>query len=142
THEWHLSRYHFVKHHAETPDVSGFFNRRAERLLRRHVTYSPKYEPEIGLNQQQRFVSWHGCWQLLFGKFCNSEVEHFHVSVRSKHDVLRLDVAMNNSRLVSSRERACHLDGDINSFTQLHRSTSQAITQCLAFDQFAGDVMN
>src|SRR5439155_3146261 len=29
-----------------------------------------------------------------------------------------------------------------NSFTQLHSATRQTLTQCLAFDQFTGDVMN
>ena len=54
-----------------------------------------------------------------FGKLCNPKVEHFHVSVRPEHDVLRLDVAMDNSRFVSGGERTCHLDRDVNSFTQL-----------------------
>ena len=56
----------------------------------------------------------------LFGKLCNPKVEHFHVSVRPEHDVLRLDVAMDNARFVRSGERTRHLDRDVNSFTQLH----------------------
>ena len=54
-----------------------------------------------------------------FGKLCNPKVEHFHVAVRPEHDVLRLDVAMDNSRLVRGGERTRHLDRDVNSFTQL-----------------------
>ena len=49
---------------------------------------------------------------------------------------------MDNSRFVGGGERTCHLDGDVNSFTQLHRPAHQTLTQRLAFDQFTGDVMN
>ena len=64
------------------------------------------------------------------------EVEHLRVSVRPKHYVLRLDVAMDDSRLVSSREGNRHLDGDVESFTDLDSPAIQ-LTQRFAFDQFA-----
>src|SRR5215469_15104586 len=69
----------------------------------------------------KRFLSWHGWRNFLFGKFCNAEVEYFHVSVSPKHDVLRLDVAMNNSRFVCGGERTCYLDCDVNGLVQPHR---------------------
>src|SRR5438477_8399305 len=137
-----MPAYHFVKHHAKTPDIGSFINVPAARLLGRHITNSPEYGPEIRLNQQQRFVSWHRRRQFLLRELCNPEVEHFHVAVRPEHDVLRFDVAMNGSRLMCGGERTRHLDRDVISFTQLHRSTSEAITQRLAFDQFTGYVMN
>ena len=43
---------------------------------------------------------------------------------------------------MSGGERARHLDGDVNSFTQLHSSAHQTLTQRFAFDQFTGDVVN
>jgi hypothetical protein len=49
---------------------------------------------------------------------------------------------MNNSCLMGGGERTRNLDRDVNSFTQLHRSTRQMFTERLAFDQFTGDVMN
>ena len=49
---------------------------------------------------------------------------------------------MDNSRLVSGGERTRHLDRDVNSFTQLDSAARQMLTQCLAFDQFTGYVMN
>src|SRR5947199_6557630 len=94
------------------------------------------------LNQQQRFVSRQVCRHFLLGKLCYPKVEHFHVSVWPKHDVLRLNVTVDNSRLMSSVERTRHLDGDVNSFTQLHSLALQTLTQRLAFDQFTGDVMS
>src|SRR4029077_15531821 len=68
--------------------------------------------------------------------------EHFHVSVRPEHDVLRLDVAMDNAGLVGGSERTHDLDHDVNSFTQRHSPTAQTLPQCLAFDQFTRDVVD
>ena len=127
-----MPRYHFVKHHAETPDIGSFINVPAARLLGRHITNSPEYGPEIRLNEQQRFVSWHRRRQFLLRELCNPEVEHFHVAVRPEHDVLRFDVAMNNSRVVRGGERTRYLDGDVNSFTQLHPSVHQTFAKRLA----------
>src|SRR5947208_92570 len=137
-----MAGYHFVKHHAETPDISALINVLSGRLLRRHVTNGPQYSPKIGLHQQQRFVSRHGCWQFLLGELCNPKVEHLYVSVRPEHDVFRLDVTVHNSRLMSGSERTRGLDRDVNSFIQLHSSARQTFTQRLALNQFTSDVMN
>src|SRR5215472_12691911 len=143
--EWRLPGYHFVKHDAETPDIATLINWLSTRLLRRHVTNSSQYRPEIGVSECNRSCPvrrspWHTealrrrLGEGGFGKLCNPEVEHFRVPVRAEHDVVRLDVAMNNSRVVSGGKRTRYLNGDINSFTQLHRSAFQALTQRLALD--------
>ena len=36
--EWRMPGYHFVKNHAETPNIGAFINLRAEGLLGRHIT--------------------------------------------------------------------------------------------------------
>jgi hypothetical protein len=77
----------------------------------------------------------------LFGKLCNPEVEHFHVSVGPEHDVLGLDVAMYDASSVGGCERTDDLDHDVNSFTQRHSAAPQTLPQCLAFDQFTRDVV-
>src|SRR5438477_5365991 len=136
--EWRMPRYHFVKDDAETPDVGTFINLRAARLLRRHVMNGSQYRPQIGLSECHRSCPVRrSLGEGGFGKLCNPKVEHFHVSVRPEHDVVGLDVAMNNSCVVRGGERTGHLDRDINSFTQLHWSARQTLTQRLAFDQFA-----
>ena len=139
----HMPRHHLIKHHAQTPDIGALINRRAERLFRRHVTGASQYRPQIGLSECHRFCPVRrSLGEGGFGKLCNPKVEHFHVPVRPEHDVLRFDIAMNNSGFVCSSERTGHLDGDLNSFTQLHPSMRQTLTQCLAFDQFARYVVN
>src|SRR3954452_659006 len=144
---------HFVENHTETPNIRASINLRAASLLGRHVTSGSQYRAQISPSKCYRscpvrrspesFRGWEG-WigDGGFGKFCNAKIEHLHVSVRPEHDVLRLDVAMDNSRVVSSGECTCHLNGDVNSFNQLHSAVRQMLTQRLAFDQFAGDVMD
>src|SRR6266542_631701 len=140
--EWRMRRYHFVKDCAETPDIGALINRRAVRLFRRHVTNGSRYRPQVGLNQQYRFVCRYRHRHFLFGQLCNPEIEHFHVSVRSEHDVLRLDVAMDNACFVGGGECTRYLDRDVDRFTDLDSPTHQTLTQCFAFDQFAGYVMS
>src|SRR5882724_6037889 len=135
--------YHFVKNHAETPDISSFIHLRTGRLLRRHVTNSSEYRPQVGISECDRFCPVRrSLGEGGFSKLCNPKVEHFHVSIPPEHDVLRLDVAMDNSGLVSGGERTRHLHCHVNSLTQLHRSARETLAQCLAFDQLARDIMN
>src|SRR5436190_15442737 len=95
--EWHMAGYHFVKHHAETPDISGFINPAdcGTRLFRRHITNSSQYRTQIGLSECHRSCPVRrSLGEGGFGEFCNPKVEHFHVPVRPEHDVFRFDVAM------------------------------------------------
>src|SRR6266536_6135719 len=55
--ERRMPRYHFVKDHAETPDIGTLINRRAVRLFRRHVTNGSQYRSEIGLSECHRSCS-------------------------------------------------------------------------------------
>src|SRR5438067_10313595 len=113
-----MPRYHFIKHHAETPNIGALINLRAARLFRRHVTNGSEYRTQTGVSECHRSCPVRrSLGEGGFGKLCNAKVEHFHVSVRPDHDVLGLDIAMDNSRLMGGSEGTRHLDGDINSFT-------------------------
>src|SRR5437667_1366231 len=122
-----MPSHHFVKDSSETPDIGSLIDRRTPRLFRRHVRNGSEYRAQVGLNQQERFVFRQGCWCFLFRKLCNPKVEHFYVSVRTEHDVLRLDIAMDNSRLMCGGERTRDLDRDVNGFTQLHSPAHQTL---------------
>src|SRR6266581_895089 len=130
-----MASYHFIKHHAETPNVSGWINLCAARLLRRHITDGPQYRTQICLSECRRSCPVRrSLCEGGFGKLCNPKVEHFHVSVPPEQDVLRLDVAMDNAGFVSGGERIRHLDRHVNGVAQLHWSAHQTLTQRLAFD--------
>src|SRR6476620_6245380 len=137
--ERRMPGYHFVENHTETPNISAFINRRAARLLRRHVTGSSQYRSTAGVSEGGRFRPvrrnpWHA--EALrrrlseggFGKFRNPKVENLCVSVRSKHDVFRLDIAVDNAGFVRREECTRHLDGDIDNLTELDRSAPQTLT--------------
>jgi hypothetical protein len=79
---------------------------------------------------------------LTFLELGDPEVEDFHIPVRPKHDVLWLDVAMNNAISVSGGERTRDLYCNVDSFTQLYSPTGQTLAQRLAFNQFTRYVMN
>src|SRR5678816_202902 len=55
------------------------------------------------------------------------------------HDVLWLDVAMDDARTVSGGKRAHHLNCDIDNFPELQRCNLHASPKCLALDQFSDD---
>ena len=50
--------------------------------------------------------------QPLLGQFGNPEIEHFHVSVRSQHDVLRFDVAVHDTGIMRGSQRRGYLHGN------------------------------
>ena len=139
--EWRAAGHHFVKNYAEAPDIGPLIDRCTTRLFWRHVRNGSEYRAQVGFNQQKRFVFRHRCRCFLFGKLCDPEVEHFHISVRSEHNVPRVDVAMDNPGLMGGGECACYLNRNIDRFTQLHSPAHQTLTQGLAFDQFAGNVV-
>src|SRR5437868_4679151 len=137
-----MAGYHFIKHHAETPDVCPLINRRTACLFRRHVRNSSEYRAHVGLNQHERFVFRHRYWYFLFGKLCNPEVEHFHIAVAPEHDVPRVDVPMDDPSFMSGGQRTRDLDRNIERFTHLHSPARQPLSQGLAFDQFTGYVIS
>ena len=56
---------------------------------------------------------------LAFGEFCQAEVQDFHDAVLAHHDVLRLDVAMNDAGGVRGDECGGDLYRDVEHFDQL-----------------------
>src|SRR4029077_7032418 len=124
-----MPRDHCVQKYAETPDIGPLIYRRAACLLRRHVTDSSQYRPQIGVSECHRSCPVRrSLGEGGFGKFCNPEIEHFHVAVRPEHDVLRLDIAMDNACFVGGGERTRHLDREVNSFTDLDSPARETST--------------
>src|SRR6185369_2884485 len=113
--ERHASGNHFVKHHAQTPDVSAIVESlHRQRLLGRHVTYSSHYDACFGVKQFAIGVA------LLPDGLRETEVEHLHDAVApAQHDVFRLDVAMDDVRLMRCIQSGGDLDANLQHFVKI-----------------------
>src|ERR1044071_10177990 len=76
------------------------------------------------------------------GERGHAEVEHFHAVVAAQHDVLRLDVAVDDPRLVRGDERARYAGRNRDRVRGRQRPAREALAQRLAFDVLAGDVVD
>ena len=65
----------------------------------------------------------------------DAEVEHLHVAVGPQHQVVGLDVAMDDRRGMRGRERRCRLDGDVEDLAQRQRAARDPLAQRLALDE-------
>ena len=102
-----------VQQHAEREDVARRCHRVAEYLLGRHVLRrahdhagSRHAAGDARLAHARRQQS------------RDAEVHHLHVAVIAHHDVLGLDVPMNDARVVRGAERARNLDRDLRKRVQ------------------------
>jgi myo-inositol-1(or 4)-monophosphatase len=80
--------------------------------------------------------------QAVVGELGQSEVEHLDVAVAAQHQVLRLDVAVDDARLVRGRERARGADADVQHVGDRHLLAADLLAQRLAVDVLGGDVVD
>src|SRR5215813_12056573 len=111
TTKWLLSTYRFVDNDAQTPDICTRINRQSARLLGRHVGYCSDHKPGRGFVGKLSRLSFAACglWSY-FREFCEPEIQNLHVAVAPEHDVVEFDVAMDDSSIVSCRQRRSNLD--------------------------------
>ena len=57
-------------------------------------------------------------------EFCETEVENFNDAIVPQHDVVRLDVAMNDADAVSRGERAGDLNADVEASRGVNGASS------------------
>ena len=70
-----------------------------------------------------------------------AEIEHFDEAVGTEHDILRLDVAMDQAGGVGGVERRRDLDRDVERFVDTHRPALQALPKCFAIDELGDEVV-
>ncbi len=91
---------HLIEHNAHRIDVGFAVGHIAARLLGRDI-----------VNRTDRLIG-HGARRLV-GEARNAEVRHLDGAVLQEHDVLRLDVAVNDAALVGVLQSAEHLCGEM-----------------------------
>src|SRR5215207_6552497 len=69
-------------------------------------------------------------------EFGETKVEHFHDTVVTQHDVVRLDIAMHDADGVSRRKRAGHLNADVECLAGCQSACSDARAQRVPVDEF------
>ena len=92
---------HLVNNTPKTENVAGGIDRLTPKLLRRHVRKRSRDYAEGGAGQRRGVVRLRTSGQ--------AEVQDFYLSARGEHDVLRLDVPMDDAVRVCFGERACEL---------------------------------
>ena len=66
---------------------------------------------------------------------CESEIEHFHLSIRSEENVLRLEVSMDNSIRVGSRDTVRDCRRDPHGLAPWNARAVDAVAQRLTVQQ-------
>ena len=72
-------------------------------------------------------------------EFGETKVEHFHDAVVTQHDVVGLDIAMNDADGVSRGKGAGDLDADVEGVAGGESGSSDATAECVAVDELGGD---
>ena len=98
-----------VEHAAEGPDVGARIRLQPARLLGRHVGRGADDRARLRLHQRRS----RGPFAHPLAVLGDAEVEDLHQPVRAHHDVLGLDVAVDDACAVRGREGARDLDGDV-----------------------------
>src|SRR5947209_5986954 len=136
--KWRAPRHHLVYHDTEAEDVAARINRHASRLLWRHIVHGAHHQPRRSIYSLRGWPFAISGERLLLGQFSEAEVEHLHVAVGPEHDVLRLDVTMDDPGGVRRRERARRLNRYVERSVQAQLFVLQVTAQRFAFDEFGG----
>jgi hypothetical protein len=131
---------HLVEHDAQAPHVGAGIDRRAAQLLGRHVTDGAGHRAGVGAEGGEGLVAARRpAREALLGQLRQPEVEHLHVAVAANHDVLRLQVAVGDARLVGRAESGGDLRDDVENLRQAGRRLPQVLPERLPVDELGGD---
>ena len=125
-----------VQHDAEREHIGFSGDSLAARLFRRHVPDSA--ENQAGLGPRRSLDRRSGA-KVLGLRARQPEVEQLDVAIRPHHDVVRLDVAMDDLRRVRDRQRFGHLPRDADDARE-RQSLRRQLPQRRALDELHRDV--
>ena len=121
---------------AHAPEIRAGVHLRTPRLLWRHISIGAHHYARLGTKDAQFRRG------VLFAdvKLGHSKVQQLHQSVGAKHDVFRLDVAVNDAGLMGCGERRGKLARNPQRFLDRDRSR-QPLPQSDSLHMLHGDVV-
>ena len=102
---------HLVQDAAQREDIGAPIHGQAGRLFGREVAHRPHHHPRHGAQRRGR-VGVDGARAARFDQLGEAEVEHLRAAVGRHHDVLGLDVAVDDARLMRGGKSAGDVRGD------------------------------
>jgi hypothetical protein len=126
-----LARQHFVENRAQAENVGARVERLAPDLLRRHVSrrshHQARFCAAVGGSHQVFRTRIH------LGEFGQPEVENLQPPIFRDEQVLRLQVAVQNSFFVRCRQPVGHLHGIVKRLALGNRPALEPVAQGFAF---------
>ncbi len=132
-----VARQHLVDDDAERVDVRPLIDRLAERLLRRHVPRRPHHPALLGLGVLARQLP---VPRKRLAQLCQAEVEDLHAAVAREHDVVGLEVPVDDAPLVRARQAQRDLPCDVLGLGGFQGPGSEPVTQAGALHQLHREV--
>ena len=124
----------FVQHHAETEDIAALVHRLAAHLFGRHVPGRSQDGARGGAGERLAGIAFAGH---LLGE---AEIQDLGAPVMGEHDVLGLEVAVDDGSGVSGGQPIGHLPGEFQHPGLRQRAAPHDLAQRVSLDQFADDV--
>jgi hypothetical protein len=130
------ARQHLAEDDAEGEEVAAAVDALAEQLLGRHVVDRPQNGARLRLDADERLLRAVGGARGLRARdeLGDAEVENLDVAVAADHQVLRLQVAVDDARLVRLRQPFGYLDGKLQRLDRLQGARTNLLPQRLALD--------
>src|SRR5438874_1124969 len=120
---------HSLTHRAETEKIGAVVGVLSLHLLRRHVADRTHHHAGLGLRGQGRGVGRNRA--LGAGELGQTEVQNLHPTVARDKNILRLQIAVDDSLLMRRRQTTRHVLGVFGGFAQRQRPGTQPLAQCL-----------
>ena len=132
-----LARDHLVENGAESKNIGAMINGFAAHLLGSHISRRSHDNPgESGrTGDSQPFGISRGLSQL-----GEAEVENLGSSIFGDEEILRLQIAVDDSFFVGRRQAGSNLHGVIARLPRGDRSALQYFAQALAFEEFRNQI--
>ena len=132
------ARQHFIQHDAETENVRTRVKGFSAHLFGRHIGERPDHRARLRRRPffRKRFAFAVNQLTGRRGEFGDAEIENFHDSVQTNHNIFRFYIAMHDAGGVRGGERESRLLGNFERVNQRQFAAADSFAQSFALDKF------